>query len=337
MNNWLSLSKKEQINLFNQASNKTGLPPETIEKDAWVTLILRMLFSSELSPYIVFKGGTSLSKAYKIIERFSEDIDLVIDKEYFNISSNGITNRTYLERLRRASHLFSLNTIPEVLKKQFSEYGVSEDLYDITVPNIKVSTQDPEVVFVQYNSVFDKKDIKEEYLKSHVLIETGARFLSEPNEEKQIMSIIDENFTNNSFTESPFFIKSVSPDKTMLEKMILLHEEFNKPEDNIRNERMSRHLYDIYKISKTEYKQKAIKDSELFATIVNHRKIFTPIKPIDYDNLKLKDLDFIPYNEYNDLYKADYKKMQLNMIYDTDCPSYENLIKELESLKIEIR
>ena len=87
MSNWLSLSKDQQLNLFNQIGDVTGLPPYAIEKDAWVTLVLRMLFASKLHDHIVFKGGTSLSKVYNLIERFSEDIDLAINREYLGFDS----------------------------------------------------------------------------------------------------------------------------------------------------------------------------------------------------------------------------------------------------------
>lgn len=71
MNNWLNLPKQRQVDLFNQLSAMTGIQPQAIEKDAWVTLVLRMVFSSEIEQHLVFKGGTSLSKAFKLIERFS--------------------------------------------------------------------------------------------------------------------------------------------------------------------------------------------------------------------------------------------------------------------------
>jgi len=70
MNNWLTLKIDQQQNIFTQTGAKTGLPPFAIEKDAWVTLVLRMLFASDLHEHIVFKGGTSLSKVYNLIERF---------------------------------------------------------------------------------------------------------------------------------------------------------------------------------------------------------------------------------------------------------------------------
>ena len=88
MSNWLSLDIEDQADVFTQASIITGLPAIAIEKDAWVTLVLRLLFNSELSEYTVFKGGTSVSKVYGLIYRFSEDVDLAIDRQYFGYEEN---------------------------------------------------------------------------------------------------------------------------------------------------------------------------------------------------------------------------------------------------------
>lgn len=87
MNNWLTLPNETQKELFNQISSNTGLPAFAIEKDAWVTLALRMLFNSRLKDHIVFKGGTSLSKYYKLINRLSEDIDIALDRKYLGFGN----------------------------------------------------------------------------------------------------------------------------------------------------------------------------------------------------------------------------------------------------------
>ena len=196
MSNWLSLTRDQQLNIFSQASDATGLPSYSIEKDAWVTLVLRMLFASEISDQIVFKGGTSLSKGYNLIDRFSEDIDLAIDREFFGF--DGDLTRGEIRKLRRRSHDFSLNEVPDILNAQFEKNGINPDLFDIIVPNIKISDQDPEVVHVNYKSVFDEKF----YLPSRVLIEIGARSLNEPTEERYIRSIIDVNFKDVPFWKS---------------------------------------------------------------------------------------------------------------------------------------
>ena len=296
MNNWLSLKTEQQIELFIQAGAETGLPPFTIEKDAWVTLVLRMLFASELSEHIVFKGGTSLSKVYNLIKRFSEDVDLAIDRSFLGFE--GILSKGEIRKLRRASHDFSLKKMPEILLAQLEAYGIDSALFEIDVPNTKVSDQDPEIVYVNYNSVLEE----EGYLPNRVQIELGARSLNEPSSASSIGSIIDETFGDTEFVEEPFDVKAIVPEKTLLEKMILLHEEFQKPAEKIKSHRMSRHLYDIYSIHSTEYGESALKDEKLFRAICTHRAVFTPVKGVDYYELKLSDLNFLPTGDLEDQY-----------------------------------
>jgi predicted nucleotidyltransferase component of viral defense system len=325
MNNWLTLTQDQQQNIFNQTSDATGLPAYSIEKDSWVTLVLRMLFTSVLSDHIVFKGGTSLSKGYNLIERFSEDIDLAINREFFGF--NGDLTKGEIRKLRRRSHDFSLNEVPEILTTQFEKNSINPDLYEITVPNIKISDQDPEVVHVNYKTVFNGVY----YLPNRVLIEIGARSLNDPCEDRNIGSIIDANFKDVPFVEKPFICRTIVPEKTFLEKLFLLHEEFHKPTEKIRDQRMSRHLYDIYKISQTEYGYRALHDNGLFNRICNHRASFTPVPGIAYNELTLTNMDFIPPGELMEQYRLDYQEMQRSMIYGKS-PGFEELIGHLRNL-----
>ena len=325
MSNWLSLEKEQQIELFEQTGAETGLPPFAIEKDAWVTLVLRMLFASDLSENIVFKGGTSLSKVYDLIERFSEDIDLAIDRSYFGYE--GMLSKGEIRKLRRKSHDFSLNVMPDILSSELDEYGIDSELYDINVPNTEVSDQDPEEIFVYYESVFEE----ESYLPDRVKIELGARSLNEPYSVKEISSFIDNNFGDSSFAEETFEVKSIIPEKTFLEKMILLHEEFQKPAEKIKSHRMSRHLYDIYTIHNTEFGKSALTDEKLFRAICTHRAVFTPIKGINYGELQLSDLSILPTGGFLNSYKDDYKEMKENMFYGKS-PDFEELITTIKTV-----
>ena len=325
MSNWLSMNKEQQVDLFTQAGAETGLPPYAIEKDAWVTMVLRMLFTSELSEHIVFKGGTSLSKVYGLIERFSEDVDLAIDRSY--LGYDGDLSKGEIRKLRRASHDFSFKEVPAILQVQLKEYGIDPDLYEIEVPNTKVSDQDPEIIFVNYDSVFEE----ERYLPDRVQIEIGARSLNEPSSTSSISSLIDKTFGNSEFVEIPFELKSIIPEKTFLEKIILLHEEFQKPKEKIRTHRMSRHLYDIFSIYNTEFGLSALKDEKLFNTICSHRTVFTPIKGVDYDTLNLADLNILPAEDFVGLYEADYQAMRENMIYG-ESPEFEEILEVVGSI-----
>ncbi len=325
MSNWLSLEKEQQNELFTQAGAETGLPPFAIEKDAWVTLVLRMLFASKLYEHIVFKGGTSLSKVYNLIKRFSEDVDLSIDRSYFGYE--GMLSKGQIRKLRRKSHDFSLNVMPKILSSEFDEYGIDSEHYDISVPNTQVSDQDPEIIIVDYDSVFEE----ESYLPDRVKIEIGARSLNEPFGVNEISSIIDNNFGESSFAEEPFEVKSIIPEKTFLEKMILLHEEFQKPAEKIKSRRMSRHLYDIYTIHNTEFGKSALKDEKLFRAICTHRAVFTPVRGVNYEELQLGDLSILPMGDFLNSYKDDYQEMKENMFYG-ESPEFEELIETIKTI-----
>jgi len=307
--NWLDLTENKQKELFGQLSFKTGILPQAIEKDAWVTLILRMLFTSKLSKYLTFKGGTSLSKVYGLINRFSEDIDISISREFLGFS--GDLTKGEIRKLRRKSHDFTLNELTKIIQNQLGKYRVNKEKFDILVENTKISDQDPETIQINYLSVFSEI----EYLPKRILVEIGARSSSEPYEIKKINSIIDENYLNLEITENAFEVRVIRPEKTFLEKLILLHEEFTKPKEKIRHFRMSRHFYDIAQIIETEYGKRALKDKKLFENIIKHREKFTPVKTVDYSKLSIQNLNIIPKNEILERYKEDYKQMSESMIY----------------------
>ena len=320
--NWLKLPIPKQQELFKQLNFKTGIQAQAIEKDAWVTLVLRLIFNAEFSKNLIFKGGTSLSKAYKLIQRFSEDIDLAVNREYLGFE--GELTKGQIRKLRKKSHDFVSTEMVDVLQKEFENYDIDNHLFNIEVRNTKISDQDPEIIEIEYKSVFNELP----YIKQKVLIEIGARSLLEPAENKEIKSIISEYYPNNSFDDKAFIVKTISPEKTFLEKLILLHEEFTKPDDKIRYHRMSRHLYDIGEIISTKYGINALKNNNLFNEIIAHRKIFTPIKTVDYSELQIDKLSIIPPNEFLKKYENDYMEMQENMIYGKSLP-FNNLINKI--------
>lgn len=91
MNNYFQLSTKQQRMVLSQAANRTGLPVQAVEKDLWVTVVLQQVFSLPVAKHLVFKGGTSLSKVWKVIQRFSEDIDLAIDPSIWGFEGDSLT------------------------------------------------------------------------------------------------------------------------------------------------------------------------------------------------------------------------------------------------------
>lgn len=146
--------RKELIDLVNEKSGITGV---ALEKDWWVTITLKALFNSEYSKYIVFKGGTSLSKCYKLIDRFSEDIDIVIDPNAFGWEYETEPSNSFVKRLKRAGSEFTRTELLESIKKELDKIGVPENEYEILAKEIdpKMPDIDPQILYINYKSIFD--------------------------------------------------------------------------------------------------------------------------------------------------------------------------------------
>ena len=246
---FLQIPDDERRKVYQNVSNEIGVPPQAVEKDVWVTLTLRMVFSSVLAPHFIFKGGTSLSKAFNLINRFSEDIDLGIDRKYLGFE--GDLSKGQVRKLRRACHTFVSVELMELLRRQLDAHGVDGNWYGLVVENTQISDQDPETILVNYKSLYEEHEVY--YLQPKVKIEVSARSLIEPYQKVGVQSWVEGQYPGATFTDGAFPVSATDPQKTFLEKLILLHEEFRKPTDKVRHFRMSRHFYDIGEILKTEH------------------------------------------------------------------------------------
>jgi hypothetical protein len=326
--NWLTLSKERRIEILNQATELTGLPSVAIEKDWWVTLALNASFSLKYSNNIVFKGGTSLSKGWNLIERFSEDIDLAIDRKFFGF--DGDISKTQIKNLRKQSCEFISTTFLDDLTKTLTEWKAIDECKLIAQP-VKDSDKDPQVIEIHYNSVIDTS----EYLPQRVLIEVSSRSLMEPIEERKINSILSENFPQQSFVTVPFAIPTVLPQRTFLEKIFLLHEEFSQDAEKIRIDRLSRHLYDLEKLMDTEHGVEALKNTDLYNNIVAHREKFNPLRGLDYSNHIPNKISIIPPDTVMKDYEKDYETMTSFMIYGEPL-KFDHLMKRILELQTRI-
>lgn len=328
MKAFINLSEKDKLNVFNQVSERTGLPSSAVEKDWWVTLALNIIFSLSYSKHIVFKGGTSLSKVWNLIERFSEDIDLVIDRKHLGFE--GELSKTQVKKLRKASCSFIGSEFYKDINDALIKLSVQD--YELVVQETKDTDTDPLVIELQYKSLTETS----EYLRPRVLIEVGARSLMEPVEYKPIISMVSDEFRELPFAETEITIPVVSPKRTFLEKIFLLHEEFQKDTQFIRVERMSRHLYDLEKLMDTIHGTEALTDIELYNTIVAHRKNFNAIRGIDYANHSPQLINILPPEATIKEWGKDYKTMQESMFYG-DTISFDKLMVRIAELNSRIK
>jgi predicted nucleotidyltransferase component of viral defense system len=322
---WFNIPDATKIRLFAETSRQIGLPSSSaVEKDWWVVQTLSMIFSMDCATALIFKGGTSLSKGWNIIHRFSEDIDLALDREFLGFS--GELTKGDIRRLRRKSYQFITEVFTKELKNKFDELGFK--YVTVKAREAENHDQDPLIIEIYYNKLTET----DTYLKPGVLVELGSRSLKEPFTQRTFGTFVSEIYKDKPFTDKPITIPVVNPERTFLEKIFLLHEEFQKSFDKIRVERLSRHLYDIEKLSQTEYAEIALKNIELYNTIVKHRSRFNAISGIDYTKHNPKNITIIPPDAIIKKWKADYEEMKGSMIYDNPL-SFAELIQRLVELQ----
>ncbi|MBK8632644.1 MAG: nucleotidyl transferase AbiEii/AbiGii toxin family protein [Saprospiraceae bacterium] len=326
---WLQLSTKDKQGIFNEVAADINLPAAAIEKDWWVVRTLELVFTSSIAPHTVFKGGTSLSKAWNLIDRFSEDIDLALDRRFLGIEKpDSEMTGSQVSKLRKNSAKFiSERYFPELVEL-FDAAGLN---VDIKLGEIKTDDQDPLIIEIYYPSVTESIS----YIQPRVLIEVGSRSLIEPFDNRSFTSMVGEKYKGRAFADSNIIIPSVNPQRTFLEKLFLLHEEFQLPTDKIKVDRKSRHLYDLEKLMDTEYAFAALGNTTLYQTIVEHRAKLTPLRGINYTNHTPDKINPIPPVAIMEAWEKDYQAMQESMLYNPSLP-FEKLIERIQELKARI-
>lgn len=320
------LTDNDRRDIIDYVSGETGFLRNIIEKDWWVTSVLRAIFSLPYAEHISFKGGTNLSKCWALVQRMSEDVDLGISREYLGFS--GELSKTQIsDKLRRASCSFVRNTMRYDVENALVSQGIFPESITVTVQETKVSTVDPETIYVGYKSLYEGNG----YVLPQVKIEVSGRSMSEPVSKVSIRSYISENLPKLTFQDASVEVNAVIPQRTFLEKLFLLHEEFSKPSSEIRIERMSRHLYDVSRIMKTNIAEEAIIDDGLYNSVIEHRRKFIGLKGFDYDTLKKATLRIVPEGVTRKDWESDYKNTVANMVMGT-APSFNEIMTDLEAL-----
>lgn len=325
--NFQTIDRAEKVAIFSAIAAEKGMTPFAVEKDWWVSRTLEIIFQMPIAAHLVFKGGTSLSKAWKLINRFSEDIDLAIDREFFE-GYKGEISKTQIGKLRKVAGVYTTGVFFEELQQEFIVKGFGE--LEFKIIDTGESDQDPRIIEIYYPNVITQPT---EYVLPRVQIEISCRSLREPFSIQTFGSLVDEFYIDRDFAESLFEVQTVNPERTFLEKLFLLHEEFNRPVAKMRVDRLSRHLYDIYYLAKAGIAAKAINDKELYETIVSHRYKFSRVGEVDYNLHNPLTVNPIPVAAKLDEWKSDYAKMMEDMIYEVKKPSFEELISNLQDLR----
>lgn len=325
MNKFYLKSKDDLRVLISNTARKENISEAVIEKDYWVTYFLDYLFNeNKWKEYFTFKGGTSLSKCFNIIQRFSEDIDLILDWRVLGYEKL----EPWLTRSNTKQDKFN-KEINEKTERFLKEDFLTELRKDFPQKEFEfeIDSLDSQTILFKYPKIFDSN-----YLSQTIRLEIGSLAAWTPATSVSVMPIIGEAYPK-VFKEKTN-IRTVSVERTFWEKATILHHEANRPESSKMPHRYARHYYDMYKIANSKYKDKAIKDKELLRKVTEFKMKFYPRKWAKYEDAIKGKLRLVPDKfRYIELEK-DYKAMS-EMIYG-EYPSFEKIIKRLEELEIEI-
>ena len=335
MIDWLkNLNDASRLISITEASRISGISAKAIEKDWWVTLSLKLVFNTPYAKHFAFKGGTSLSKGWQLIDRFSEDIDISLSSEAVGIAYAESPSKTFVEQLRRAGCSFTSNELMEALKAEFRNNEVPENLYSIEAEPVRANMPDtdPQTLYVNFVSLFDPNP----YLPDRVKIEFSIRSLKEPSIKRSMRSLLVTHFSNENYIEGNCEVLTILPQRTLIEKMLLLHEEYNRDERaKMRTERMSRHYYDLFQLSRQDFSTSTLQNNEFIEEIIEHRKYYSRLKRFDYTTLKRGSIRIIPSDDILKSLDLDYEIMRAEMIYGNP-PTFEEIIQAMKNLQNEI-
>lgn len=321
---------KDQLQIiFRNTAQKTGLHEAIIEKDFWVCITLDYLFHKcPWKDSFTFKGGTSLSKCYGLIQRFSEDIDLILDwrvigyglNEPWEPRSNTKQEAFNREANTRAEEFLSEKLLP-VLKADIGEIIGSE-------ANLYIMPEDPQTICFQYPRIFNDASTLQV-----IRLEIGALAAWTPSVEKAITPYVAEAYPK-VFSQANVSVLTAAVERTFWEKATILHHEANRPERSPMPDRYSRHYYDLYCIAHSESKELAFSNLSLLKKVVDFKMKFYPRKWAQYEVAAPGTLKLMPPAYRMEQLRRDYDAMA-NMMFG-DHPDFDALMSYIALLEDEI-
>ncbi|AVM42743.1 nucleotidyl transferase AbiEii/AbiGii toxin family protein [Fastidiosipila sanguinis] len=325
MNKFYIENKEDLKVLIVNTARKKNISEVIIEKDYWVTIILDYLFNeNKWKEYFTFKGGTSLSKCFGLIERFSEDIDLILDwrvlgyeeKEPWIERSNTKQDK-FNKEINVKTEIFLRDKLLKVLEKDLKNLG-----FEFSIDRI-----DQQTILCKYPKIFESN-----YLAQNIRLEIGSLAALTPAIEVEILPIIGEAYPNVFRIKTN--IRTVSAERTFWEKATILHHEANRPESSSMPHRYARHFYDLYKITNSDIKNKALEDKDLLKKVIEFKMKFYPRKWAKYEEALNGRLRLVSAEYRFSEIEKDYRAMS-EMIYG-NYPKFEDIIKTLKQLENEI-
>ncbi|MGK0256557.1 MAG: hypothetical protein ACI81I_001177, partial [Arcobacteraceae bacterium] len=304
MNNIPKLSQSERNELFKETATLMKTTSAIVEKDFWVVWTLGKIFSdNRLKNILMFKGGTSLSKVFNLIGRFSEDIDLILDwnlvtnEDPYKKRESKNKQNEFNKQLNKDATIYIENILLPIVSELVGSYC-----------NCNLDDKDKLSIIINYPSAF-----KDKALLPHILLEIGPLASWLPANTYEISPFAADKFPK-LFTQPNCTVNTIVAKRTFWEKATILHQEANREKEKLIPLRHSRHYYDLAMMAQSEVKTEALNDLTLLENVVEFKKIFYPSAWAKYEHAKVGTFQLLPPTfRYKEL-ETDYKSMQ-NMIF----------------------
>ncbi len=328
---FLSLPAAERRDILETAADRLGRPAAILEKDVWICHVLHILFSIPDGHPMAFKGGTSLSKVYRIVDRFSEDVDITLDYRAFadgfdpfapGVSRSAI--RRFSDRLKSRVEDHVRHVVGPALDAAVGEIPASGR------PAIRIG-DDGERVWLAYPSAVDNPH---SYLATQVLLEFGGRNVVDPNERHCIAPEIAALTPDLDWRAAAVTV--LSPARTFWEKATLIHVECHRGRLAAGPGRLSRHWFDLACLASHDAGRTAIADRALLEDVVHHKTVFFNASYAHYDRCLDGRFRLVPNDDALAGLRSDYDAMRRAGIVGADALPFDELIERLRALEAEI-
>lgn len=331
--NLFTMNSEQRNRSIKITAAEMKLREHIIEKDYWVVWTLWRLFEqSELRPFLTFKGGTSLSKVYGVIKRFSEDCDLSIEKGFFGFGDDKAPEKessrkkrtAALDDLSAACSEYVQKSLLKSLKDDFSRHLKGEPAWELAVDK---TDPDGQTLLFAYPSTHEDANL---YIRPSVKLEMGARSEHWPVSEQSIRTYIRESL-KDKVEEPEFKIKVLNIERTFWEKATILHAYAHIPQDKRMPTRLARHYYDMHCLLNAPVKEVAAKDLNLLDRVVQHKLNYFASTWSKFETAKKGSLKLVPTEHLATNLKKDYENMR-DMFFD-EPPEWGEILKTIEQFE----
>jgi Nucleotidyl transferase AbiEii toxin, Type IV TA system len=341
---FLRATPEDRRDAFLGTATRLGTPEQNVEKDFWVTFTLDVLFNGLPAdhPRFLFKGGTSLSKAYGLISRFSEDIDITIFREDLGQAAS-VRELEGLSRKKREAKLDAIkNTCREYIQNTLAQqFGgivratLADSNIQANVPSVVVDPDDPDgqSLLFWYPAVTAGRD---QYVRPAVKIESGAKSALDPHENRNIVPYVSDEVHQLGLRVE--HVTTVAADRTFWDKIVILHgvRKWFESRGVLRaqGQRVSRHYYDVHRILQSELGARAVGDRLLGADCVAHARMFFNSPDLGLDRAVPGTFSLMPTGEMLEPLRRDYGRM-VGMIIG-DAPGFDAVMASIAALEEEL-